>query len=97
MHGEPRRKSGSKTTRKRLNPRKTGLFVKYQIHPLVVERAYLATTACMAQVIFSKIIIPGYSHLISPDFPKKTQFLESYSHRWITSKQRKLGTAYAER
>jgi len=27
----------------------------------VVERAYLATTACGAQDIFSKIIFPGYS------------------------------------
>jgi hypothetical protein len=56
-------------------PQRTGRFFKGQIHPLVVERAYVATTACMVQDFFSKIIIPGYSQRYTLQLARWTRLL----------------------
>jgi hypothetical protein len=48
------------------------------------ERGHLATTACMAQGFFSKIITPGYSQQDFSKFGQKNEILKSYSLLWIT-------------
>jgi hypothetical protein len=54
----------------------SGNFGKNEIPQLIGERGHLATTACMAQDIFSKIIIPRYSQVRLPDFCGKFAVFE---------------------
>jgi hypothetical protein len=49
-----------KTVETSLIPQEAGRFSKYEIPPLVVERAYLATTDCMAQDFFENNLLERY-------------------------------------